>query len=250
MVVEGPHDVEFVCQLLSPRRLGRVQLEKDLDPFFHRLIPHSYPPNGDLLKRVPVPLFLQNATHAVAIHSAVGDTRLVQTLEENSAILDITKLSGIGILLDSDSRIAPHDRYRELCKGLLKLGYEFPKRPGEVGGNAPRLGAFVVPDNLSAGTLEDLLLDCAMQVYPNLLASATGHVDAASADKTLLAADRRELRKPAGRNKAIISSMASILRPGKAVQVSIQDNRWLRGTGLALPRVRALQNFLKEVLEL
>ena len=70
VVVEGPHDVEFVCQLLGPRRLRRVQFEKDFDPFFHRLIPHSYPPNGDLLKRVPVPLFLQNDTHAVAIHTA------------------------------------------------------------------------------------------------------------------------------------------------------------------------------------
>jgi hypothetical protein len=40
-----------------------------------------------------------------------------------------------------------------------------------------------------------------------------------------------------------------ILRPGRAVQVSLQDNRWLRDTALGLPRVRAVQEFLMNLLE-
>ena len=39
LVVEGPHDVEFVYRLLSPFGMSRVRLEKDLDPFFSPLIP-------------------------------------------------------------------------------------------------------------------------------------------------------------------------------------------------------------------
>ena len=61
--------------------------------------------------------------------------------------------------------------------------------------------------------------------------------------------DLDDLRKPAGRHKAIVGSMASILRPGKAVQVSLQDNRWLRDAALAIPRVKAVQDFLVSLLD-
>jgi hypothetical protein len=62
--------------------------------------------------------------------------------------------------------------------------------------------------------------------------------------------DLKELRKSAGRNKAIIGSIASILRPGRAVQVSIQDNRWLRDAALAIPRVQAVRDFLANLFEM
>ena len=44
--------------------------------------------------------------------------------------------------------------------------------------------------------------------------------------------------------------MASILRPGRAVQNSLQDNRWLRDAALAIPRVKAVQDFLVSLLDL
>lgn len=70
LVVEGPHDAEFVYRLLSPFGMKRVQLVANLDPFFVELTRIEYPPDGDLEKRMPVPLFLQSATHAVAVHRA------------------------------------------------------------------------------------------------------------------------------------------------------------------------------------
>jgi hypothetical protein len=48
----------------------------------------------------------------------------------------------------------------------------------------------------------------------------------------------------------MVGSIASILRPGRAIQVSLQDDRWLRDTALALPRVKAVQDFLLKLLEL
>lgn len=250
LVVEGPHDVEFMYRLLAPHGLGRVNMIDGLDPFFVPLVPRSFPPDGDLQKRVPVPLFLQSGTHSVAVHSALGDSRLIQTVEENAALLDSAKLIGIGIVLDSDAAVTPTDRYVAIREGLRAKGYDFPDGAGAVSAGPPRLGAFVMPDNASAGTLEDILLDCAQHVYPTLLATATTHVDSASRDTSLVHEDLKELLKPAGRHKAIVGSIASILRPGKAVQVSLQDNRWLRDTALALPRVRAVQKFLTNLLEL
>jgi hypothetical protein len=69
-------------------------------------------------------------------------------------------------------------------------------------------------------------------------------------DTSLVPDDLREIQKPAGRHKAIISSVASILRPGRAVQVSVQDNRWRHDSALSVPRVRAIQDFLTNLLEL
>jgi Protein of unknown function (DUF3226) len=250
LVVEGPHDAEFVYRLLSPFGMRRIRTEPDLDPFFRPLIPRRYPPDGDLQKRMPTLLFLQSGSHVVGIHTALGDTRLIQTVQEDAVVIDFNRLTGIGILMDSDTGKSPADRYATIRDGLRGNSLAFPDASGIVSVAAPRLGAFVLPDNQTQGTLEDLLLECAGQVYADLLSSATAHVDAALQDQSLSTEDLAELRKPAGRGKAIVSSVASVLRPGRAIQVSIQDNRWLRDMTLTLPRVRAVQDFLVNLLEL
>jgi len=250
LVVEGPHDIEFVYRLLSPFGLKRVRLESELDPFFSPLIPRQFPPDGDLQKRMPIPLFLQSPTHVVAVHSSVGDTRLVQTLEENKVVVKITSFTGIGILLDSDLVISPADRYASLCKQLQAKGFTFPDEPGVIKLGPPRLGAFVLPDNNTNGTLENLLIECASSAYPTLLNNANEFVSKSLRDTTLTLEDLRDSKKPSGQNKAIIGSMANLLRPGKAIQVSLQDNRWLRDKTLELPCILKVQNFLADLLEL
>jgi hypothetical protein len=250
MVVEGPHDVEFVYRLLSPFGMSRVRLEQDLDPFFLPLIPRDYPPDGDLQKRMPIPLFPQGATHAVAVRAATGDANLIKAVRSGAALIGLPGLTGIGVLLDADTAISPSDRYIAIRDGLRAKNLPFPDAAGVVSPAPPRLGAFVLPDNQSQGTLEDILLECGRQVYPGLFSTATAHVDAAFQDQSLVTEDLDDLRKPAGRNKAAVGSIASILRPGKAVQVSLQDNRWLRDAALAIPRVKAVQDFLVNLLEM
>jgi hypothetical protein len=200
-----------------------------------------------------MPLFLQSQSHAVAIPFAGGDTGLTATVQGAATAIDFNALTGVGIILDADSDKSPSDRYVTLRDGLRAKGFPFPDDPGVVSSTppTPRFGAFVLPDNQAQGTLEDLLLECGQLVYASLLATATIHVDTASQDQSLLNEDLEELRKPAGRIKAIVGSIASVLRPGRAVQVSIQDNRWLRDSAaLAIPKVRAVQDFLANLLEL
>src|SRR5262245_26375598 len=131
LVVEGPHDVEFIARLLRPIGFHRVKLEAELDPFFESLVPHSFPPDGDLMKRVPLPAFLKSDTNSVAIHSASGDSRIVQTVEENAALLSLSSLDAIGIFLDADSQIDPHARYSSVRNELRSRGFAFPDLPGE-----------------------------------------------------------------------------------------------------------------------
>ena len=249
LVVEGPHDVEFIYRLLRPFGLVRVQFHDRLDEYFKPLVPNKFPFKGDLQRRVPVPLFLQSSSHAVAIHSAVGDTRLLETIEENSAVIDYTQLTGIGILLDTDNQVSAHERYATIKRGLERKGYILPDLPANVSQGRPRLGGFVLPDNENAGNLEDLLIECAQRVYPELLGSARQHVELAS-NVPSLAGDGEDLSKTQIRNKAVVGSIASVLRPGKAIQTSIQDNKWVRGESLQLERIKAVQNFLADLLEL
>lgn len=250
LVVEGPHDQELVYRLVSPFGLKRVQLLTDLDPALHVLVPRNYPPGGDLLKRMPVPLFMQSTTHAIAVHSAVGDTRLVEMVEENARVLAPIAVGGIGILLDSDKVIPAARRYADIRNSMAERQFFLDPQAGVITVGPPRLGAYVLPDNEGAGTLEDLLLDVAPEVYPGLLTTARSHVAAALQDPGLIREDLDELKKPAGKNKAVIGAMTAILRPGKAVQVSLQDNRWLKGVALTSPRIKAVQGFLKDLFDL
>jgi hypothetical protein len=250
LVVEGPHDVEFAYRLLSPFGLSRVQYEKDLDPFFSLLVPRTFPYDGDLQKRVPVPLFVKSETHVIALHSAIGDSRLVATVEENANLIALQSLTGVGILLDTDKEIPAADRYAAIQAAMLRKGFTLPANAGEIAAGTPKLGAFVLPDNASTGNLEDLLLECGQSAYPELLQSATSHVNLAISLANKLKNDGEDLAKIPFRNKAIVGAIASVLRPGKAVQTSIQDNQWFKGDRLQLDKVKAVQDFLKNLFDL
>jgi hypothetical protein len=252
LVVEGPHDVEFTYRLLSPFGMQRVQHQKDLDEFFYPLIPRNYPPDGDLQKRMSTPLFLQNQTHAIAIHSAIGDSQLVNVMVDNAEILgNLNAVVGIGILLDSDEQISANQRYADIKQELANKSplFKLHNVSGQVTQGTPKLGAFVLPDNAAVGTLEDLLLESASVMYPDLLTIAKDYVEAAKSIE-FNKNDRKDFKKPAGENKAIVGAMANIMRPSKSVQVSIQDNNWLKKEALSIPRIKSVQDFLKVLFDL
>ena len=250
LVVEGPHDVEFVYRLLRPFGLKRIQWEDRLDSYMWPLVPRSFPHGGDLQKRVPVPLFLQSPSHAIAVHSAVGDSRLVETFEESQIAINFNLMTGVGIILDTDHEIPAINRYNSIKAEMQAKGFVLPDAPGEVIAGPPRLGAYVLPDNHSVGNLEDLLIECAQAAYPNLLSSARSHVDAARNDATLEKGVGNNLTKTPIYNKALVGAIASVLRPGRAIQNSIQDNKWFRDGNLNIVRVKAVQDFLVNLLEL
>lgn len=251
VAVEGPHDVELVAVLLGPDGFKRVQHRRDVDGYWDPLIPKTFPHRDDLLARVPVPTFLRSDQRWIAIHAAGGETNLVSKVEETLAVLS-SPPSAVGVVLDADSRKSAQERFTSVAEKLEKLGLVKPARPGEVCETSPRCGVYVLPDNASQGTLEDLLLECGAAVYPELLGAARGYIGGIDCAWPELAKDDTgAFEKGAGRNKATIASMASVLKPGKAIQNSTQDNRWLKDPrALALPRVAALRGFLTKLLEL
>ncbi|MSV32910.1 MAG: hypothetical protein EXQ57_10360 [Bryobacterales bacterium] len=243
LLVEGPHDAAFAGRILRHAGLNPIRLAEQVDAFWSPLIKLPFPHRGDLLKRMPVPYFYQNNDVSVAIHVVGGDGSFADTLQESLAVLPITRLAAVGILLDTDSEKAPSVRFDELRATLLAYIPVWPNQPGAVADGPLRTGVFVLPDNTSHGTLEDLLLESAALSWPETLPLARDFV--ANAQATLTGADLRELRKPAGLNKATVACIGTLLRPGKSIQASIDDNGWL---AIHSPRQQNLQTFLNRLI--
>jgi hypothetical protein len=239
---------------LKPHGFERVEFFKELAPYWSdRLVPKDFPHKGNLLRRVPVPMFFDSREVSLAVHSAGSDSQISTTVGDTLQVVLPAPPDAVGIILDADSTVTPAARFKELYDELsqLKLGLNLPAQAGAVSTGTPRCGIFVLPDNLNPGTLEDLLLECAALNYPGLLTAAQALVAQAQAGaSSLTKEDLKDFRKPTGRKKATVAGIASVLRPGKAVQTSIQDNRWLEAQALSLPRILTLRQFLKDLLAL
>lgn len=253
LVVEGPHDVELVGRLLKPHGFERVKRFEKLAAYWDRLVPKSFPHRGDLLRRVPVPMFFDSAEVSLAVHAAGGDSQLQEAVGDTLQGALPAPPDAVGIILDADSKLTPVERFNKLQTELsqLALGLNLPAQSGAVSTGSPRCGIFVLPDNLNPGTLEDVLLECAELNYPGLLTAAQALVAQVQSNaSSLTKEDMEEFLKPAGRKKATVASIVGVLKPGKAVQMSIQDNRWLEAQALSLPRILTLRQFLKDLLAL
>ena len=247
-VTEGPHDVEVIGRLLSPLGAKRVQNFSELDLFWERMVPRTFPHEGDLLRRVPVPVFFQADKFSVAVKSAVGISAIPQVTRASLAALDDLP-AALGIVVDADAHNAL-DCWQEITDKMPE--FDFGNGPGQLGSGEPKSGVFVLPNNKDAGTLETILLKCGEQVYPGLIEGARAWICPLDpADRAIFVnkQEGRDLAKPAGKDKAVVAAVASVLRPGKSVQVSIQDNRWISDSEKpTIAEVTALQEFIFKLI--
>jgi hypothetical protein len=264
IAVEGQHDAAFIGKLLKDAGFQLVQ-KKDEDPSspgglfvdssLARLVPEDFPQNNDLLARVPIPFFWQKDTHAIALRPANGESKLISSAATAIRTIRPAVFGSIGIVLDADNKGVPADRMprmqraveAEAARIMQSVGFEIPAQAGAVAGESLKCGVFIMPDNHSAGTLEDLLLDCADQNYADLKSNASAYLS--NINRALLEGDDLdEIGALAGEKKAQVGVIASVLKPGKAIQNSISDNRWLEGAAKVQPRVEGLRRFLRELL--
>lgn len=253
LVVEGQHDSAVVGRLLKDVfGMDQVRKKEGVPPHFARLIPTKFPYKGDLLRRVPVPAFWRSDERAVAIAVAESDSQLLNSAHDTLQNLGFD-INGVGFVVDADERPASH-RWTSLkdhdTKGLFTR-LDFGAGPGQVGAAQPTAGVFVAPNNVDPGTIEDLLLQCGAVAYPTLSQLAAQWVHAVAADSTALPneCDAQEFRKPAGHKKAQLAAMGAMLKPGKAIQMSVQDQRWLEPSARAAAQlVGGLEGFLRQLL--
>lgn len=256
LLTEGVHDVFFLGKILRESfAFKKVEDARKLDPEWDEtILPKKFPHENSLRPSVPAPTFYKNDGASVAIVNADGITRLASRLRAHHEKLTDkgVGLDAIGVVLDADYQQAkqktPADRFDEMADVLAGLRLPRPAAPETVSGT-PRTGIYILPGGGALGTLEDVLLDCAATVYPTLGCRAVRFID--GLDRTASDFVRRDLEDigaPSGRHKAVLAAMAAVLKPGRPIQASIEDHRWIEPRTLALPRVAAVAEFLRQLI--
>jgi hypothetical protein len=166
LLTEGAQDIAFLIKLLKYEGMKQIEKRSKVDPFWDELIPKTFPYNDELNRQIPVPKFLESTNLSIALQSAVGDTRLVNTIQEDLAVIPQEQLLGIGIILDADNR-EPQERFDKIKVEIenLHLGLDISSSPGIVSQSEVRFGIFVLPDNQTKGTLENILIECGESNY-------------------------------------------------------------------------------------
>lgn len=246
--VEGPHDQAFVGKVLKLLGLKDFReelkgLESDLDPFWRKFIP-VYPKKGNLYKRLDMPSILFAENLSVAIYAGEGSnlaTNLDDILLANSEYQ--TNLAAFGIVADCD-RSTPDRIVAPYANKFRSYFPNFPDRPGVVDSNHPRTGIYVLPDNVSPGVLDTLLCSCGQIAYPAYMEKATSYLDRFSEE------DKKCLKwKNFDREKALVATVVSVLKPGKTNTTSIADNHWVsENTQQQVPALANFIEFLNQLL--
>lgn len=248
--VEGPHDQAFVGKVLKllgfkDFREELKGLKSDLDPFWRKFIP-VYPKKGNLYKRLDMPSILFNDTISVAIYAGEGSnlvTNLDDILSANPEYQ--TNLSAFGIVADCDK--SNPDRIVERYTNCFRNYFpDLPNQAGIVNSNSPRTGIYVLPDNVSQGVLDTLLCSCGEIAYPAYMEKASSYLDEFSES------EKKSLKwKTFDREKALVATVVSVLKPGKTNTTSIADNNWVsKQTQQQVPALANFIEFLSQLLEL
>ena len=257
IIVEGPQDAESLARLLKVAGYERVKNRGDLPVEWHNLVSEVYPkPSRGIDQPHEVPHFRKTADgNLIAMVIAGGDSRLASALM--ASVKALKRLpAAVGFVLDNDGEPNPTKRHGALLAEVAKyqsdivLGaLNFPAVPGQIETGSPRTGIFVLPNNQEQGTLENVLLEAGEIAYGAQIAQARQFVQDLDVSG-LNDDDLHERTRPSGQKKQIVGTVAALLKPGRALATSLQDNRWLKGNALNTALVRGLRSWLHDLLDI
>ncbi|MDA1782483.1 hypothetical protein AVT_11165 [Bacillus tropicus] len=247
-VVEGPHDAAAIGRILKMHKIKQVRKMENLDEYWHRIIPNRFPHMGDLVTRVPVPSFYQSEEYSVAIYAAGGESKICTAINLTLTNLDVSKLHSVAVFCDADKE-NPQEKFDKMLEQFQDIHEECILKQlssiklGEVSTGTPKVGVYVFPNNEDMGTLEKVLLEGAESSYPDLVKAASSYIENISEEYT-------GKWKPADNQKVLVGCIANILKPGKANQVSIQDNEWIYDESVKYGSQFILNDFIKHTLDI
>lgn len=258
IVSEGIHDVMAVVKILTLKGFSEITGMDQIPEAFHRIIRQQYPWQNDgrkLTWTVSHPSFMTKDNYWVLVSNAGGKTELANNLKSILATFPKSftdaALRSTALLADADQKNASEKRAElfgqlaDAFKGEENFGFD-PSAPGQIRRfeTMKPFDVYIFPDDQGSGTLEEVLLDGARRAYPELLAEAERYIAYA---KGLPYA--KELRENFNDRKAVVGVIANALRPGRANQASIHDNKWFTAGTLAnLPLHQSLSGFLDSIL--
>ena len=230
IIVEGAHDIAVIQKLLILNGVNHlIQNKAELPEIWVRQIPNRFPFDGGRLDRItPIPSFLKNDEISVAIKAAKNDMDIMKVLQQILDIMTVEEkdqINGIMIVCDADQDTADKKlerlKNRFSAKDDCKLEEDSGHWQLNVLIKSIPIYTYVFPDNEHNGNLENLLLETAAIVYPELLCLAKKYVGEAST------INYSALTREQDRKKATVGCIGNVMKPGKANQISISDNAWI-----------------------
>lgn len=255
ILTEGPHDVAAISKVLGIRGYVEINVKDEIPEALQITIPTAYPfkENGWMDRGVPRPCFMkdqEDENRYIVIKGVGGFDKIGEGLSDFLVALyrDAQQmLQGIAIVADMDQD-TPSKRQNRIRKQLRKAEGLTAEMNAPLEGtvsieeNNYPLRLFFFPDSHTRGTLENLLLDGASVQYPDLHSNAVQYIDEAKKNYRLENSDDL---------KATVGVIANVLKPGKANQVSIQDNDWFTEKSLGnLPSHIPFAEFLDSLMAL
>lgn len=259
LLVEGQQDVLFVGRLLQTLGVPDIQNFDVIDSRWcvfqntGRLVEHrgrlAVGQQGLNIHELFNGVCFQNETHSIVVRKVSGRGRLFRNdLQSTNALLDggLNALHAVGLLPDADDNPI---NVRRACEDQLRaVNLEVPLSDCNTSQASPHTGIYPLPSPTETGAVEELMLDCAQHVYADLLVGARHFIDAIDLQSSAFTSqDTAEIRKPRGKSKATVGCIASFLKPGSTVQVSILQDRWISPGSIQQPRIVALSQFLKDL---
>lgn len=248
LITEGVHDVAYLSRILVRQfKLRQAAALTDLDDVYRQWIESSckWPHNNRIDRSsVPAPELYVGPDMAVALANAEGIDSICKKLRVDLTYFAQTgaSLDAIGVVLDADDADPAVHRQKMVAGLNAELVEASLPRP-------PRTGVFILPDDTSLGTLEDVLIPLGRRLFPGLFASADLHIQAAHNElDNLLGDERKAFKRPSGPSKALLSAVAAVLKPGKAIQATLKDHRWISKETLSAPELAPTIEFLQRLL--
>ncbi len=248
LITEGVHDVAYLSRILVKKfEFRQAEALTDLDRVYRQWIESSckWPHNNRIDRSsVPAPEIYIRPGVEVALANAEGIDSIRKKLRVDLAYFAQTgaSLDAIGVVLDAD------EADPTVCRQEMATGLDAELVEAALP-RLPRTSVFILPDDSSAGTLEDILIPLGRRLYPGLFASADLHVQAAQKDLNKLRnEERKAIKRPSGPKKALLSTVAAVLKPGKAIQATLKDHRWISQDTLSGPELAPTIAFLQWIL--
>ena len=264
IVVEGAHDAAVFGKLLRRLNYSSVQRLADVPPFWEPLIPTKYPvdPGGRLDRIIVFPDIYISADEltTVALSVAGSDTNLFPTLRAAIEIKKVADFATLTVVADTDFAVTEEVRFQSLVQRLITLNAEaaaegqqgfplsIPPKAGQLSGGSPKVGIHLWPGNGQQGTLEEVLLECAQAAYPVLRAEADAYGIQVNAKHPPGAPQIAAFRTQSGQLKSICGSIATVLKPGASLAVSIRQSEWLPAAGAYPPSLQLASDYLDALL--
>lgn len=226
--VEGVHDASIVGKILILNNFKECRLINELPKIWQDRLPKSYPFEiGRLERFTPIPDYYKNGDIFVVIVASNGEHNIIKEVDlylSNMNKKELAQINGICMIFDAD-QVTPNDKIKNMLRIMDKKDYcfksdDFIQGKIRLRGESIRLHYYYFPDNISSGTLEDLLLEGADIVYKDLLNNVDKYINQIN-DKY------KENWSISSENKVKVGCIANVFRPASANQISIMKDKWV-----------------------